>query len=155
MRGIFATDISPRIQIHQNIASFFENDSDVYTYAQLSKQTRDSISSSVWRKRFTETFDMPDGDFDTLALAKKYAYRRDVAGWICFNLKQYGAVSRECKAVQEKNTKKCLIVLRDLILGESYQTRVGDLKRSTNASRKQSPTLAKPLTLKEIKSLLG
>jgi hypothetical protein len=107
------------IQVHQNIAAFFENDSDVIAYAQLCKNTRDSISSSVWRKRFAQTFDMPEGDFKTLALAKKYAYRRDVAGWICFDLKQYGAISRECRAIQEANTKKCLLVIRELILGES------------------------------------
>lgn len=119
MKGILAAKISPLIQIHQNIAAFLEDDSDVNTYAKLCKQTKDSISSSVWRKRFAETFDMPEGDFEPLALAKKYAYRRDIAGWICFDLKKYGAFSRECKTIQDANTEKCLFVLRDLILGES------------------------------------
>jgi hypothetical protein len=107
------------MQIHQNIAGFFERDKDVLTYAQLCKQTRDSISSSVWRKRFAETFDMPKGDFETLALAQKYAYRREFAGWVCFDMKPFRPYTEECEAIQEINTKKCLLVLRDLILGES------------------------------------
>ncbi|KAG0649749.1 hypothetical protein D0Z07_3720 [Hyphodiscus hymeniophilus] len=119
-------DISSSIQIHQNIAGFFERDSDVLTYAQLCKKTRDSISSSVWRKRFVDTFDMPEGDFETLALAQKYAYRREFAGWVCFDMKPFSAfATAECAAVQEVNTKKCLLVLRDLIL-ESNARKVID-----------------------------
>ena len=69
---------------------------------------------------------MPQGDLATFALAQKYAYRRHVAGWTCFDLKQFGAVSRECRAIQEENMKKCLLVLKDLILGES-KTMLEDL----------------------------
>jgi hypothetical protein len=107
------------MQIHQNIAKYFEADSDVSTYAKLCRQARDSISSSVWRERFARTFDIPEGDFEPLALAKKYAYRRDVPGWICFDLKKWGGISQEAKTIQESNTEKCLSVLKDLIVGES------------------------------------
>lgn len=122
MLGVFVADIASCTQIHQNIASFFQNDSDVKTYALLCRQTGDSISSSVWRKRFSQTFDMPDGDYEPLALAKKYAYRRDFASWICFDLKRHGTISREVRFLQEREAKKCLIVLRELIIGESSDT---------------------------------
>jgi hypothetical protein len=69
---------------------------------------------------------MPEGEFGPLALAKKYAYRRDIAGWICFDYKKFGgSLSREEKDIQEANTEKCLLILRDLILGESTLVRTG------------------------------
>lgn len=64
---------------------------------------------------------MPEGGFETLALAKKYAYRRDIAGWVCFDIKKYGAVSRQVKVIQDANTKKCLSILRELIIGKSVR----------------------------------
>ena len=116
---LIITDNPLYVKVHQNIARFLEHDSDILKYAKLCKQTRDSISSSVWRERFVRTFDMPEGEFEPLALAKKYAYRRDVAGWICFDYKKFGGIlSREEKGIQERNTKRCLDVLKDLILGE-------------------------------------
>jgi hypothetical protein len=114
-------------------------DAEVVKYRRLCKQTKAAISSSVWRERFVRTFDMPPGEPGTVTLSKRYAYRRRVCGWCCFDYKKTGGYrTREEKAIQQENNNLCLGILKELILGKFIRELPASLTNigtESNASR--------------------
>ncbi|TVY87547.1 hypothetical protein LAWI1_G006672 [Lachnellula willkommii] len=127
-----ATDYSGKlfkdfpVEIHQHISSYLPTPRDVTKYAGLCRSSAASITDSVWRERFEQTFDRIPGA-TTREVAKKYRFRCSVSGlWTCFDLGRYGAtITDEIRCIQQRNQNDCLEMLRTLII-ESDARKVRD-----------------------------
>jgi hypothetical protein len=108
------------LQIHQTIAAYLPKDRDVAVYACICKNASDSITSSVWRRRFAQTFDLPDG-LTPEKLAKEYMIIRGISRkWSCFDdIPLRGHVSWQLMEEQRVNRPLCLTMLRNLIISRS------------------------------------
>jgi hypothetical protein len=109
------------IQIHQLIAEYLPDDSDIVSYARICNTSRKAMSDeSVWHQRFQRKFDMVEG-LDKFKLLKKYAFRQHLSRqWICFDLSQFGVgdqLGSPYRKMYERNQKHCLEMFRDLIHG--------------------------------------
>ncbi|TVY28683.1 hypothetical protein LHYA1_G002430 [Lachnellula hyalina] len=114
------------VEIHQHISCYLPTARDVARYSEICRSSAASITDTVWRERFEQTFDRIPGS-TTREVAKKYRFRCSVSGlWTCFDLGRYGAtITNEIRGIQQKNQNDCLEMLRTLII-ESDARKVRD-----------------------------
>lgn len=108
------------VQIHQKIALYLPEDSDIAHYSLICKSTAVTVTFSVWAKRFHQNFDSV-ADLTPGLLTWKYAHRRNACRrWVAFDLKGLGIrLTKNTIAVQEFNQENVMIVIKGLFLGES------------------------------------
>ncbi|KAM3086817.1 hypothetical protein ACMFMF_000755 [Clarireedia jacksonii] len=105
------------IEIHQKIAEFLPTDSDVARYSRVCRRCHQSITVSVWRLRFLQTFDHVPNTGPT-ELANKYASRRAITKLFTkFDLAIHASsMNRSEVQIANRNQQLCLDMLKNLII---------------------------------------
>lgn len=114
--GLARINLLTASQLHQHIASNFDNDDDIKLYRTLcrvSAQAIDADGCSFWRRRFLRVFEMPHWQLTGHRLTdnEKFrdAYKRRK------HTLQVGAKFKNGTGSKEK---VCLEILRDLVVGK-------------------------------------
>ncbi|KAF4630370.1 hypothetical protein G7Y89_g7768 [Cudoniella acicularis] len=115
------------LELHQQIALLLSSDRDIHNYRFSCRAAREAVDSTIWRKRFSQTFDGIK-DLDSVTLAKKYRYRCKVSEqWTVFDFKNLrGKLTREDLTAQRIFQNDTLELFRTLINESNAQINVNN-----------------------------